>query len=149
MTAALQEEAFGAQKELAKLRTELALAKSASLASEAVQLDSGARMLVARLDGADNKSLQVPLACYPCEAHAGPHLFKRLVIFPRDTLMCDAGKQTRARWCRHSSLKELASFLSETLCYALQHTEGLEPCCMSCHCSNSLDPMSCSTSGCS
>ena len=57
--AALQEEAYGAQKELAKLRAELALAKSASLASEAVRLDSGARMLVARLDGADNKSLQV------------------------------------------------------------------------------------------
>ena len=56
--AALQEEAHGAQKELAKLRAELALAKSASLASEAVRLDSGAQMLVARLDGADNKSLQ-------------------------------------------------------------------------------------------
>ncbi len=57
--AALQGEALGAQKELAKLRAELALAKSANLASEAVQLDSGARMLVAQLDGADNKSLQV------------------------------------------------------------------------------------------
>ena len=57
--AALQEEAYGAQKELAKLRAELALAKSANLASEAVRLDSGAQMLVARLDGADNKSLQV------------------------------------------------------------------------------------------
>ncbi|CAL5229400.1 g12718 [Coccomyxa viridis] len=56
--AALQGEALGAQKELAKLRAELALAKSANLASEAVQLDSGARMLVAQLDGADNKSLQ-------------------------------------------------------------------------------------------
>ena len=54
----MQEEAYGAQKELAKLRAELALAKSASLASEAVRLDSGAQMLVARLDGADNKSLQ-------------------------------------------------------------------------------------------
>ena len=60
--AALQEEAYGAQKELAKLRAELALAKSASLASEAVRLDSGARMLVARLDGADNKSLQASTA---------------------------------------------------------------------------------------
>jgi len=59
--AALQEEAFSAQKELAKLRAELALAKSANLASGAVQLDSGARMLVAQLDGADNKSLQVLL----------------------------------------------------------------------------------------
>lgn len=57
--AALQGEALGAQKELAKLRTELALARSANLASEAVRLDSGARMLVAQLDGADNKSLQV------------------------------------------------------------------------------------------
>ena len=57
--AALQGEALGAQKELAKLRTELALANSANLASEAVQLASGARMLVAQLDGADNKSLQV------------------------------------------------------------------------------------------
>ena len=57
--AALQEEARGALKELARLRTELALAKSAGLASEAVRLDSGAQMLVARLDGADSKSLQV------------------------------------------------------------------------------------------
>ena len=95
MTAALQEEAFGAQKELAKLRTELALAKSASLASEAVQLDSGARMLVARLDGAENKSLQVLLACYPSEAHAGPHLLEMLVISSQDTVMCDAGRQSQ------------------------------------------------------
>ena len=50
---------MGAQKELAKLRAELALAKSANLANEAVQVDSGARMLVAQLDGADSKSLQV------------------------------------------------------------------------------------------
>ena len=60
--AALQGEALGAQKELAKLRAELALAKAANLASQAVQLESGARMLVAQLDGADNKSLQVSAA---------------------------------------------------------------------------------------
>ena len=69
--AALQEEAFGAQKELAKLRAELALAKSASLASEAVRLDSGAQMLVARLDGADNKSLQASTGLPAIGAHCG------------------------------------------------------------------------------
>lgn len=77
LCAALQEEAFGAQKELAKLRAELALAKSANLACEAVQLASGARMLVAQLDGADNKSLQASLHRDDHSSHGTDHYVPR------------------------------------------------------------------------
>ena len=59
LCAALAEEAQAAQREAARLRAELALARSAALADDAETTTSGARMLVARLDGADNKSLQV------------------------------------------------------------------------------------------
>ncbi|EIE20523.1 alanyl-tRNA synthetase [Coccomyxa subellipsoidea C-169] len=56
--AALAEEAYSAQKEVAKLRAELALAKSAALADSAATTASGARVVVSRLDGIDNKALQ-------------------------------------------------------------------------------------------
>lgn len=55
----MAEEAQAAQKEAARLRAELALARSAQLAERAEATPSGARVLVARLDGADGKSLQV------------------------------------------------------------------------------------------
>ena len=56
---AMAEEAYSAQKEVAKLRAELALAKSAALADSAAVTASGARVVVSRLDGIDNKALQV------------------------------------------------------------------------------------------
>lgn len=55
----MAEEAYSAQKEVAKLRAELALAKSAALADSAATTASGARVVVSRLDGIDNKALQV------------------------------------------------------------------------------------------
>jgi hypothetical protein len=56
--AALAEEAAAAQKEAARLRAELALARAVSLADSAEATPSGGRLLVARLDGADGKALQ-------------------------------------------------------------------------------------------
>ncbi len=57
--AALVEDAYSAQKEVAKLRAELALAKSAALADSAATTASGARVVVSRLDGIESKALQV------------------------------------------------------------------------------------------
>lgn len=57
----MAEEAFSAQKELAKLKAELAVAKSALLADQAAISTSGAKVIVSRLDGVDNKALQVLL----------------------------------------------------------------------------------------
>ncbi|CAL8465000.1 g4535 [Coccomyxa elongata] len=56
--AALVEDAYSAQKEVAKLRAELALAKSAALADSAATTASGARVVVSRLDGIESKALQ-------------------------------------------------------------------------------------------
>jgi alanyl-tRNA synthetase len=56
--AALQDDLKAAQREAAALRGELAVAKAASLADAAVTSPSGARYVVARLDGVDGKALQ-------------------------------------------------------------------------------------------
>ena len=56
--AALVEDVYSAQKEVAKLRAELALAKSAALADSAATTASGARVVVSRLDGIESKALQ-------------------------------------------------------------------------------------------
>jgi len=56
--AGVLDELKAAQKEAAGLRSELALAKAGELASAAVTTPSGAKYLVARLDGVDGKALQ-------------------------------------------------------------------------------------------
>lgn len=72
--AALAEEAYSAQKEVAKLRAELALAKSAALAEGAAITAGGARVVVSRLDGIDSKPLQVRASTHvPPPSHHSCH----------------------------------------------------------------------------
>lgn len=55
---ALQSELRAAAKDAEELRSQLALAKAASLVADAQPSPSGASVLVARLDGVDSKGLQ-------------------------------------------------------------------------------------------
>ena len=56
--AAMQDELKAASKQLAELRSQLAVAKTAALASKAERAPSGAALLVATVDGVDAKALQ-------------------------------------------------------------------------------------------
>ena len=57
--AGLQEELRSAQKQIADLKRQVALASSSALAAQAVTTDKGAKVLVSELPGVDSKSLQV------------------------------------------------------------------------------------------
>ena len=57
--AGLQEELKSAQKQIADLKSQVALASSSALAAQAVTTDKGAKVLVSELPGVDPKSLQV------------------------------------------------------------------------------------------
>ena len=59
MCTGLLAEARAAAKEVADLRSRLAVAQVGALAAAAAPTASGARILVARLDGADASSLPV------------------------------------------------------------------------------------------
>eukprot|EP00891_Asterochloris_glomerata_P004769 jgi/Astpho2/4769/Aster-00316 len=54
----LQEELRSAQKQIADLKRQVALASSSALAAQAVTTDKGAKVLVSELPGVDSKSLQ-------------------------------------------------------------------------------------------
>ena len=55
----MAQELKAAQKQLTELKTQLALAQSQALASQAVSLESGAKLLVHQMPGLDAKALQV------------------------------------------------------------------------------------------
>ena len=57
--AGLQDELKSAQKQIADLKSQVALASSSALAAQAVTTDRGAKVLVSELPGVDPKSLQV------------------------------------------------------------------------------------------
>ena len=74
LPAGLQDELKSAQKQIADLKSQVALASSSALAAQAVTTDKGAKVLVSELPGVDPKSLQVRLGnchtehCATCPA---------------------------------------------------------------------------------
>ncbi len=59
----MAEEVRAAQKEVADLKSALALAQASSLAGQAEAGQAGGSFLVAQLDGVDPKALQVSSYC--------------------------------------------------------------------------------------
>ena len=90
LPAGLQDELKSAQKQIADLKSQVALASSSVLADQAVTTDKGAKVLVSELPGVDPKSLQVRLGIWHTE---------HIDTCPAVCCMLDLW----ASWCRASA----------------------------------------------